>query len=208
FDLVGMCVGHVPLDRMILGKHVEPGDVIMGIRASGIHSNGLTLARNVLFGQARHTVDTKLQDLGRTLGEELLEPTLIYVSEVIEAIEKGLSIKGLVHITSDGLLNLLRLTPDRADVGYLIEELPPIPPIFRLIQRSGNIPDQEMFQVFNMGIGFCAVLSERDADSFLGIVNKHRKEGHRIGHVVQDAERKVIVEPFGLVGKGNAFRTS
>jgi phosphoribosylformylglycinamidine cyclo-ligase len=206
FDLVGMCVGHVQLDGMILGNDVQPGDVVIGIRSSGIHSNGLTLARRVLFGQARYTIDSKPQGLGRTLGEELLEPTLIYVPEVLGAMERGLSVKGLVHITSDGLLNLLRLSPDRADIGYLIEELPPIPSIFRLIQRSGDIPDQEMFQVFNMGIGFCAVLSEPDADRFVGIVKDCGREAQRIGRVVQDAEHRVIVGPVGLVGQGNAFR--
>ncbi len=205
FDLVGMCVGHVPLDRMILGKDVKPGDVIMGIRSSGIHSNGLTLARKVLFGQARYTVDTRFEEFGRTLGEELLEPTLIYVPEVVEAVEKGLTIKGLAHITSDGLLNLLRLTPDRADVGYLIDALPPIPPIFSVIQRSGNIADQEMFQVFNMGIGFCAVVSETDADAFVRVVRANGREAHHIGRVVHDPESKVVIGPHRIVGKGNRF---
>ncbi len=205
FDLVGMCVGHVPLDRLIIGRDGTPGDVVIGIGSSGIHSNGLTLARQVLFRQNRYTVDTKFQELGRTLGEELLEPTAIYVPEVVEAVEKGLSIKGLVHVTGDGLLNLLRLETDQPDLGYVIDELPAIPPIFSLIQRSGDIPDQEMFRVFNMGIGFCAVVSERDADTFRDVVRRHGREAYRIGRVVRDPERKVLIRPYGLAGKGNAF---
>ncbi|HZY30151.1 MAG TPA: phosphoribosylformylglycinamidine cyclo-ligase [Candidatus Methylomirabilis sp.] len=206
FDLVGMCVGHVPLGGLIIGREVTPGDVVIGIRSSGIHSNGLTLARRVLFGQQQYTVDTRFAELGRTLGEELLEPTSIYVPEVMEAIERPLAIKGLAHITSDGLLNLLRLTPEQRDIGYVIDQLPPIPPIFSLIQRSGNLLDGEMFRVFNMGIGFCAVLSESDADAFQAIVKRHGRESMRIGHVVSDPEQKVLIGPYGLAGRGSSFR--
>jgi len=205
FDLVGMCVGHVRLDQLITGRSIAPGDVIIGIRSSGIHSNGLTLARRVLFRQNNYSVDTRFEELGRTLGEELLEPTSIYVREVVEAIERPLAIKGLAHITSDGLLNLLRFDTGQTEVGYVIDQLPPIPPIFSLIQKSGDIPDHEMFRVFNMGIGFCVVLSEGDSDEFMAIVKQHGKEAYRIGHVVKDPARKVLIGPYGLVGQGSAF---
>ena len=204
-DLVGMCVGHVPLDKVIVGKSVTPGDVIIGIRSSGIHSNGVTLARQVLFTQNRYTVDTTFEELGRTLGEELLEPTTIYVPEVVEALERPLAITGLAHITSDGLLNLLRLDAKPHAVGYVIDRLPPIPPIFSLIQQSGGIPDHEMFQVFNMGIGFCVVVAEADAESFQQIVKHHGREALQIGRVVSDPEHKVVIRPYGLVGQGNSF---
>lgn len=204
-DLVGMCVGHVPLDRVIVGKAVAPGDVIIGIRSSGIHSNGLTLARQVLFAQAGYTVETKLEEFGRTLGEELLEPTIIYVPEVVEALARPLNIKGLAHITSDGLLNLLRLDAASHPVGYEIDQLPPIPPIFSLIQQSGGIPDHEMFQVFNMGVGFCVVIAESDAASLIEIVTRHGREALRIGRVVSDPEQKVVIRPCGLVGRDNHF---
>jgi phosphoribosylformylglycinamidine cyclo-ligase len=206
-ELVGMCVGHVPLDRVIVGKSVTPGDVIIGIRSSGIHSNGLTLARQVLFVQNGYTVDTEFEELGRTLGEELLEPTIIYVPEVVEALERLLAIKGLAHITSDGLLNLLRLDTASHSVGYEIDQFPPIPPIFSLIQHSGGIPDHEMFQVFNMGIGFCVVIAEADAASFVEIVKHHGREALQIGRVVSDPEQKVVIRPRGLVGQGNQFFT-
>ncbi len=205
YDLVGMCVGHVPLDKVIVGRSVTPGDVIIGIRSSGIHSNGMTLARQVLFTQNRYTVDTVFNELGRTLGEELLEPTLIYVPEVVEALERSLHITGLAHITSDGLLNLLRLDAQSHAVGYVIDQLPPIPPIFSLIQQSGGIPDHEMFQVFNMGIGFCVVIAETDAESFVDIVKRHGREALQIGRVVSDPERKVFIQPRNLIGQGNRF---
>jgi phosphoribosylformylglycinamidine cyclo-ligase len=200
-----MCVGHVRLDQLITGKSIAPGDVIIGIRSSGIHSNGLTLARRVLFRQNNYSVDTRFEELGRTLGEELLEPTSIYVREVVEAIERPLAIKGLAHITSDGLLNLLRFDTGQTEVGYVIDQLPPIPPIFSLIQKSGDIPDHEMFRVFNMGVGFCAVVSEGDSDEFMEIVKRNGKEACRIGHVVKDPARKVLISPYGLVGRGSAF---
>jgi len=205
FDLVGMCVGWVPLERVIVGRAVAPGDVIVGIRSSGIHSNGLTLARKVLFERARLTVDTTVGELGRALGEELLEPTLIYVPEVVEALDRALAIKGLVHITGDGLLNLLRLAPEHPEVGYLVDALPPVPPIFTLIQRAGQIADHEMFQVFNMGIGFCVILPEADADAFEGIVKRHGREASRVGQVVRDPFRSVRIPAYNLVGRGNRF---
>ena len=204
-DLVGMCAGHVPLDKVIVGREVTPGDVIMGLGSSGIHSNGLTLARQVLFKQNKYTVDTKFEELGRTLGEELLEPTEIYVPEVVEALERPLALKGLAHITSDGLLNLLRLDTGPNAIGYVIDQLPPIPPIFSLIQQSGKIPDHEMFRVFNMGIGFCVIVAEGDAEPFREIVKKHGREAYRIGRVVSDPDRKVVIRPYGLVGKGSTF---
>jgi phosphoribosylformylglycinamidine cyclo-ligase len=204
-DLVGMCVGLVPLDKVIVGRAVAPGDVIIGLSSSGIHSNGLTLARQVLFKQNKFTVDAKFEELGRTLGEELLEPTAIYVPEVVEALDRSLAIKGLAHITSDGLLNLLRLETTPKAVGYVIDRLPPVPPIFSLIQKSGHIPDHEMFRVFNMGIGFCAVVSEEDAGTFEEIVRSHGREALQIGRVVSDPQQRVVIRPYGLVGKGSAF---
>lgn len=204
-DLVGMCVGHVPLAKVIVGRAVTPGDVIIGMRSSGIHSNGLTLARQILFKQNKYRVDTRFGELGRTLGEELLEPTAIYVPEVIEALERPLAIKGLAHITGDGLLNLLRLDTAPEAVGYVIDQLPPVPPIFSLIQKSGNVPLEEMFRVFNMGVGFCVVVVERDVATFCEIVRKHGREALQIGRVVSDPEQKVLIQPYGLVGKGNRF---
>jgi phosphoribosylformylglycinamidine cyclo-ligase len=206
FDLVGMCVGHVPLNRVVTGSDVAPGDAILGTRSSGIHSNGLTLARRVLFQQGQYTVGSLIDELGRTLGEELLEPTVIYVPEVVEALESGLSIKGLVHVTSDGLLNLLRLQPKDPGVGYVIEALPPVPPIFSLIQRCGNIPVEEMFRVFNMGIGFCVVISEPDVEQFCAIAAKHGRHATPIGRVVREASPQVVIAPHQLVGRGSAFQ--
>src|SRR5262245_13687985 len=141
--LVGMCAGIVPLDRIILGESVAPGDVIIGVRSSGIHSNGFTLARRALFGEGRWKPDQHVAELGRTVGEELLTPTYIYVAPVLTLLRSGAPVKALVHITGDGLLNLARIHNQR--VGFRIDKLPDPPPIFGLIQKSGHVPSAEMY---------------------------------------------------------------
>src|SRR5215472_7352583 len=135
-DLIGMAVGIVPLDRIITGRELVPGDVVIGLESNGIHSNGLTLARHVFFERAKLAIDHVLPELGVSLGEELLRPTLIYVSEILEIIQKVPTVKALINITGDGLLNLPRV---EAKVGFLIDDLPPVPPIFQLIQIQGDV---------------------------------------------------------------------
>jgi phosphoribosylformylglycinamidine cyclo-ligase len=201
FDLVGTCVGTVPLDRIIIGEHVRPGDVVVGLASSGIHSNGLTLARTV-FTRAGIAYDERVAELGRTLGEELLTPTFIYVREIVEMLEQNLAIKALIHITGDGFLNLTRV---RAPVGYVIDELLPEPAIFPLLQRHGGVPDAEMFRVYNMGVGFCVVLDPRDAGRAIEIAAKHGRKAATIGYAINDPERHVWVPQRGLVGKDDDF---
>src|SRR5258708_23583123 len=135
FDLVGTAVGLVPLDRIITGRDLVPGDIIIGLESSGIHSNGLTLARYVFFKQGKLSVDHVFPELGISLVEELLRPTLIYVPEILEIIDNIPAVKALINITGDGLLNLPRVD---ANVGFMIDDLPPVPPIFRLIQRCAG----------------------------------------------------------------------
>jgi phosphoribosylformylglycinamidine cyclo-ligase len=204
-DLVGMCAGIVPLDRVIVGKDVEPGDLVIGVRSSGIHSNGLTLARRALFQEAGFTPATYVSDLGGTVGDELLKPTHIYVSPVMDVLRQGLPIRALVNITSDGFLNLTRIA---ASVGFQIENLPKPQPIFDLIQATGNVSAAEMYRVFNMGIGFCMVVPN-DA----GIVDLVQRsfvargfETLVIGQVIEDGARRVFLREQKLIGEGDEFR--
>jgi phosphoribosylformylglycinamidine cyclo-ligase len=201
FDLTGACVGLVPMDRILVGQAIRPGDVVIGLRSSGIHSNGLTLAREVFFGRAKLRPETRVAELGRTIGEELLEPTRIYVREVLEVLRAGLDVKALAHITSDGLLNLARV---QVAVGYVLETLPEPQAVFRLLQKLGGVSDEEMFQVYNMGIGFCLVVAKGDADRAVEMLTRQGVEAFRLGHTVADPERRVRL-PNGLVGRGNAF---
>src|SRR3954454_9905699 len=117
FDLVGTAVGLVPLDRIIVGRDVRPGDRVIGLASNGLHSNGYTLTRRVLFGQAGLTVDAVIPELGGTLGEELLRPTFIYVREILDLLDRVPSIAALIHITGDGLLNLPRVA---AEIGFIL----------------------------------------------------------------------------------------
>src|SRR5271163_72090 len=202
FDLVGTAVGIVPLDRIITGRDLVPGDVIIGLESSGIHSNGLTLARHVFFERAKLSIDHVFPELGMPLGEELLRPTLIYVPEILDVINNIPSVKALINITGDGLLNLSRVD---ATVGFLIDDLPPMPPVFRLIQQHGRVDTAEMFEVYNMGVGFCILIAERDADSTLEILRRHGRRAQIIGRTIEDGSKGVHLPRERLVGHGKAF---
>jgi phosphoribosylformylglycinamidine cyclo-ligase len=203
FDLVGMAVGLVPLDRIITGRDLIPGDAIIGIESNGIHSNGLTLARRVFFEQGKLSVDHVFPELGIPLGEELLRPTLIYVPEVLDIIERVPTVKALINITGDGLLNLPRAD---AKVGFEIDNLPPAPPIFRLIQQHGAVADAEMFAVYNMGVGFCVLAADQDAGAILAILERHRRRARVIGRVIEDDSVGVHLPAENLIGHGKRFR--
>ena len=194
FDLVGTCVGMVHPEKLILGDSIGPGDTLIGIRSSGIHSNGLTLARRVLLD--RFDLDERIGDLGRTLGEELLEPTEIYVRAAHALWNAGIETHGLAHITSDGLTNLCRLSES---VGYQITQLPDPPAIFRLIQETGGIAPEEMYRVFNMGVGFVVIVAEGDAEAALEEIRTTGYPAQLLGTVTEDAGR-VLLEPVSLIG--------
>ena len=200
-DLVGTVVGLVRTDRIVTGQDVAPGDVVIGLASSGIHSNGLTLAREVLLTRAGLSLDEIVPPLDRSLGEELLTPTRIYVAPVLELLDR-LRVRALSHITSDGLLNLLRVD---SEVGFRIDDLPEPPPIFRLIERLGQVPLAQMYQVFNMGIGFCVVVPPDQADAALAIAQAHGAQARAIGRAVAEPKRTVTLVSVGLVGTGSEF---
>ena len=198
FDLVGTCVGTVALEDVIMGDQVALGDVLVGYASTGIHSNGLTLARKV-FKRAGWTFDHHVEEFGQTLGEELLEPTAIYVDLAL-ALRAEMSVRAFAHITSDGFANLKRIPPSVAKrVGYEITNLPPEPrPIFEAVQRLGGIPDEEMYRVFNMGVGFCAVVPEADAARALAIGEECGVEGWRLGSVTTEHPGEVHIDAGGV----------
>ena len=202
FDLAAAAVGLVPLDRILVGQDTQEGDVVIGVESNGIHSNGLTLARQVLFERGGHGVDAHLPGLNGSLGDELLRPTSIYVPEILHVLDEGLGVKALIHVTGDGFLNLARVA---AETGFEIDWLPPPPPIFRLVQEQGALEDAEMYRVFNMGIGFCIVAQPADEERIVAIVAQHGKTAHRIGHAVHDNERRVSIQPVGLISQGKRF---
>jgi len=201
FDLVGTAIGKVSLDKVIVGQNIREDDVIIGLRSSGIHSNGLSLARRIFLKP--EGINDYFDELGITIGEELLEPTHIYVPEIMEMINSNLDIKALIHITSDGFLNLNRVV--NSDVGFVIEYLPEPQPIFPLLQKLGNVSDAEMFRVFNMGIGFCVILPEKEAEAAIEIAAKHKVDVFRLGYAVKDPKKQVFIRPKRLRGEGKKF---
>jgi phosphoribosylformylglycinamidine cyclo-ligase len=201
FDLAGSCFGTVELDRIISGEAIEPGDVVIALPSSGIHSNGLTLARRVLLEQSGYSLKDSPDPLAQTLGDELLEPTEIYVKAVLELLRSGLPVHGLAHISGDGLLNLLRLNDA---VGYEIAELAEPPPIFTLIESAGGIPASEMYEAFNMGVGFCCIVHPEDAEASLALLREHYPTAWPAGKATR--ESGVLRLPSaGLAGRKSGF---
>jgi phosphoribosylformylglycinamidine cyclo-ligase len=185
-DLSGTCFGTVELDSIIDGVAVQPGDPVIGLPSSGIHSNGFTLARLALRGLP---LDEDPEGrLGRSLGEELLEPTEIYVKSIVELLRSEVDVRGLAHITSGGMGNLLRLA---AAVGYEIDDPLPVPPVFELIRERGEVGEAEMRDVFNLGCGFCCVVAAADEDAALELLRIHHPAAQRIGRAVAGAHEIV-----------------
>jgi phosphoribosylformylglycinamidine cyclo-ligase len=197
-----MAVGRVPLDKVIDGRDVREGDVVIAVRSNGIHSNGLTLARKTLLEKHSYAVTRHFDELGATLGDELLRPTAIYVPEAMEILQAVAGVKALVNITSDGLLNLTRVA---AEVGYVIDRLIEPHPIFPLIQRHGDVDESEMFEVFNMGMGFCYVVDPAAVERTMAILEQHGRVAQRIGYAVADPEKRVRIPQRNLVGRHKRF---
>jgi phosphoribosylformylglycinamidine cyclo-ligase len=180
FDIAGACFGTIKLDEIIDGSKVAPGDVVIGLPSSGIHSNGYTLARKALGGDDPISWDD--DRLGRPLGEILLEPTEIYVKAVMDLLRSDATVHGLAHITSGGLDNLLRL---KARVTYEIDAPLTPQPIFELIAERASVPEDEMYEVFNMGCGFCCVVPAADEAAALTVLREHYPDARRIGGVAE-----------------------
>ena len=201
FDLVGTCVGTVALDNLIIGERIEPGDALIGYASTGIHSNGLTLARRV-FERAGRSLQGHVPEFGQTLGDKLLAPTAIYVDLAL-ALRGELDVRAFAHITSDGFINLNRVP---VEVGFEITELPPRPAIFDLTAKLGRIGDEEMFRVFNMGVGFCAVVPEAEAERAVAIGADYDLDGLRLGTVTTDSPGKVTIHAGDVHLRSNGKR--
>jgi len=183
-DIAGTVLAIAEKGKLILGKDIKKGDVIVGLSSAGIHSNGLSLARKVLFDIAGLGINDKLS-YGKTVAEELLTPTRIYVKPVMEMINSDVNVKGLAHITGGGFRKIIRLNKN---IVYLIDNLPEPLPIFKEIQNIGNVKDEEMFKTFNMGIGFCVVVDEKDAEEIIKISEKYNISASIIGKIEDEVE--------------------
>jgi phosphoribosylformylglycinamidine cyclo-ligase len=185
FDLCGTAIGTVALDAIVTGADARPGDALVGLPSSGLHSNGYTLARRALFDEGGLALEDRPAELdGTSVADALLEPTVIYVRAVVELLRSGIGVHGLAHITGGGLRNLLRLN---AGVGFAIEDPLPVPAICSLVARHGGIGPAEMWDVFNMGCGFVAVVPEERADDAAALLSARHEGARRIGSVTAAA---------------------
>ena len=186
FDLVGSAFGVIELDDIIDGAGVRPGDAMIGLPASGIHSNGMTLARRALLEDGKLALDERPELLGgQSVADVLLEPTVIYVRAILALIASEIEVRGLAHITGGGLINLRRIG---SGVGYRISEPLPSPPVFELIASCGAVSAAEMWEVFNMGCGFVAMVPAEQAAAAVELLDRFHPGASVIGEITDDAD--------------------
>ena len=191
YDLAGFSVGVVDKKAIIDNSSMTKGDVVIALPSSGVHSNGFSLVRKV-FDVENKDIKTPLESLGgKSIGETLLTPTKIYVKPML-ALFKAVTVKGVSHITGGGFYeNIPRSIPD--GLGAVIDRAAVrILPIFELIQKTGSIPERDMFNTFNMGVGMSVVVSEQEADKALAILRANGQEAYVIGHVAESQDKVQI----------------
>ncbi|TWH47852.1 phosphoribosylformylglycinamidine cyclo-ligase [Sporomusa sp. KB1] len=182
YDMAGFAVGVVDRDKIITGEKIKPGDVLIGLPSSGVHSNGYSLVRKICFDVKQFSVDTYIPELGRTLGDELLEPTRLYPKTCLPLIDK-FDLHGMVHITGGGFYdNIPRVLP--ADCGVTVDTAAwPKPPIFGLLKEWGGVADAEMYRTFNMGIGMILLVAAEDAATIQADIASRGEKSYIIGKV-------------------------
>ncbi|WP_028590846.1 phosphoribosylformylglycinamidine cyclo-ligase [Paenibacillus massiliensis] len=186
YDIAGFTVGIVDKHKIINGTSIAPGDTVIGLASSGVHSNGFSLVRRLLLEQEGYRLQDELPELGGTLGDVLLEPTKIYVKPVLSLLEK-VKVKGMAHITGGGFIeNIPRVLPEHVNVDIQYGSWP-ILPIFRLLQEKGSVSNRDMFTTFNMGIGLVLVVDEADAALTLEQLRAAGETGYIIGRVTEGA---------------------
>ncbi|KGP63598.1 phosphoribosylaminoimidazole synthetase [Legionella norrlandica] len=184
-DLVGVITGIVEKDEAVLGKDIVPGDVVLAFPSSGLHTNGYSLARKLFFEVGSYTVDSKLAELGETVGEALLTPHINYTNPILHLLNNKISIKGMAHITGGGVLeNIPRVLPNNCSVEIKKNSCPVLP-VFNVLRAIGHLDDQEMYRTFNMGIGLVLMVSP-DTVSEMRVVLKNFPDFplYEIGRVV------------------------
>ena len=182
YDLAGFSVGVVDKKDLITGESIKPGDTLIGIASSGVHSNGFSLVRKV-FDMTRESLDTYYEELGRTLGETLIEPTRIYVHALKNIKKAGVKVKGCSHITGGGFYeNIPRMLPEGA-VAVIEKSSYEVPPIFKLMKRKGDISEEIMYNTFNMGIGMVLAIDPEDTEATLEAIKESGDKAFVIGKI-------------------------
>lgn len=182
-DLVGIVTGVVEKDKAILGKDIQPGDVLLAFPSSGLHTNGYSLARKLLFEVGGYLVSSSLDVLGQTVGEALMMPHINYCKPILHCLDNHIPIKGMAHITGGGLLeNIPRILPDHCSVE-LHKNKCPVLPIFSLLRSLGHLDDEEMYRTFNMGIGLVMIIAPEVVATMRSLVTDPRYPLYEIGRV-------------------------
>jgi phosphoribosylformylglycinamidine cyclo-ligase len=199
YDLAGFCVGAVERDRVLTGGRIAPGDAILGVASSGVHSNGFSLVRRII-GQEGWDLNERFQGVGETLGAALLQPTRIYVRPLLPLVQER-RIKGLAHITGGGLLeNIPRVLPDSCH-AVVDTSAWDLPPIFARLQQGGSIAPAEMARTFNCGIGMAVIVTAAQADDVAGALESAGEQVFRIGRI-EEGRRGCTAE--GAAGSWNS----
>ncbi|MFR3736709.1 phosphoribosylformylglycinamidine cyclo-ligase [Anaerococcus obesiensis] len=186
YDLAGFCVGIVDKEKIITGEKIKKGDHIFGLKSSGIHSNGYSLVRKIVLEKEKLSLDEKIEGLDTSLGEELLKPTKIYVKEILALLEK-IEINGLSHITGGGFYeNIPRMIPDGLCAKIDVRNIP-LPKIFSLLEKWGELDKKDMYETFNMGVGLVFAVAKKDIDLVKEIIDED--ELLELGEVIENDEK-------------------
>ncbi|WP_026504417.1 phosphoribosylformylglycinamidine cyclo-ligase [Butyrivibrio sp. NC3005] len=182
YDLAGFSVGVCEKKDLIDGSTIKAGDVLIGVASSGVHSNGFSLVRKI-FDMTKESLETYYDELGKTLGEALLEPTRIYVHMMKSIKNAGIRVKGCSHITGGGFYeNVPRMLPENA-LAVIKKDSYDIPPIFKLMQEKGQVDEQMMYNTYNMGLGMVLCVDEKDVDACLKAIEASGDKGYVVGHI-------------------------
>ncbi len=192
YDVAGFIVGVVDREKVIDGREIAAGDIVLALPSVGLHTNGYSLARKLFFDVAGFQVDTRVDELGQTVGEALLQPHASYLAPLDGLLDRGL-VKGLAHITGGGLTeNVPRILPE--GTGVRVERGSwPVLPVFNVMQKLGNVADAEMFRTFNMGVGMVIVCAPADAEAIKSHLTERGEAVYEIGRVTE-GNREVVIE--------------
>ena len=191
YDIAGFCVGVVEKSKMITGDKVAPGDVLLGLPSSGVHSNGFSLVRKICFEVMNYDMSTEIPEFGCSLGEKLLTPTRLYPKSCLPLIEK-FDLHGMVHITGGGFYdNIPRILPEKCDAEINAAAWE-IPVVFKKLQEWGNVPWAEMYRTFNLGVGMVLVVAPEEADAVRSHLTSAGEPFYELGNVVAGNKKAIM----------------
>ncbi len=187
-DIAGCITGIVDRNKIITGEKIQEGDIIFGLASNGLHTNGYSLARKLIFDKAGLKVDSKIPELTETIGEALLKPHINYTNPIFALLDGGIEVRGIAHITGGGFLdNIPRVLPENLN-AIITKGTWPVLPIFEVMQKIGNVPEQEMYQVFNMGIGLVFIVSQSEVEKVKEILKAYSNFSlYQIGQIEKGA---------------------